>query len=79
MDNSFKQLHAEGIGCNSKYTEILNKDEENKLWESGVLGTSTTHALLRAVFFLNGKNFCLRGRSEHRNLRLSQLKRYHNP
>ena len=31
------------------------------------------------MFYLNGKHFCLRGRQEHRNLRLSQLKRYHNP
>lgn len=31
--------------------------------------------LLRAVFFYNGKNFCLRGGIEHRNLKFSQLQR----
>ena len=77
VDNTFKKLRAEGIGCNSKHTETLSKEEENKLWDSGVLGTSTPQALLRAVFYLNGKNFCLRGRQEHRNLQLSQ--RFHNP
>ena len=28
--------------------------------------------LLNAVFFYNGKNFCLRGGAEHRNLKLLQ-------
>ncbi len=79
IDNTFKRLRTEGVGCSSKHTEIITKEEENTLWESGVLGISTPNALLRAVFFLNGKNFCLRGRQEHRSLRLSQLKRYSNP
>ena len=30
---------------------------------------------LNAVFFYNGKNFCLRGGAEHHNLRISQFKR----
>jgi len=53
FDNTFKKLCAEGVGCNSKHTETLSKEEENKLWDSGVLGTSTPQALLRAVFYLN--------------------------
>ena len=31
--------------------------------------------MLRAVFFYNGKNFCLRGGQEHRNLKFSQITR----
>ena len=30
---------------------------------------------MNAVFFLNSKNFCLRGGTEHRDLKFSQLKR----
>ena len=59
-------------------TEILTK-EEGRLWESGVLNNSTPMGLLRAVFFLNGNNFCLRGRDEHRNLRITQFRRFYNP
>ena len=36
-------------------------------------------ALLRAVFFYNGKNFCLRGGTEHRGLNLSQFTRCSDP
>ena len=79
MDNRFKELRVDGVGSNSKHTEILTKEEEGRLWESGVLNSSTPMGLLRAVFFLNGKNFCLRGRDEHRNLRISQMRRYYTP
>ena len=74
IDNHFKALRKEGVGNDSKHTEIITKEEENKLWESGVLGLATSpKALLRAVFFYNGKNFCLRGGAEHRCLKLSQF------
>ena len=80
IDNHFKSLRKECVGSDSKHTEIITKDEENKLWVSGVLGLATTSkALLRAVFFYNGTNFCLRGEQEHRNLKLSQFKRYKEP
>ena len=48
MDNRFKELRADGVGSNSKHTEILTKEEESCLWESGVLNTSTPLGLLRA-------------------------------
>ena len=58
---------------------MITIDEENSLWTNGVLGTQSPKALLAAVFYSNGKNFCLRGDSEHRRLKLSQFKRLHNP
>ena len=36
------------------------------------------HAFV-AVFYCNGKSFCLRGGKEHRNLKISQLSRRSNP
>ena len=33
VDNTFKKLRAEGVGCNSEHTETLSKEEEN----SGIL------------------------------------------
>ena len=43
-----------------------------KLWQAGVLGSESPLSLLRAVFYLNGINFVLRGGEEHRKLK------YHN-
>ena len=35
--------------------------------------------MLRAVFYLNGRNFCLREGEEQRNVKISQLQRLRNP
>ena len=74
-DAVFKKLHKKGIGAETKATPVLTAGNEVKLWECGTLNMDTPKGLLRAVFFYNGKNFCLRGGAEQRGLKLSQLKR----
>ena len=76
MDNLFKSLRKEGIECNSRHAEIITKEEESILWESNVMNLRHPRGLLRAVFYYNGKNFCLRGGAEHRNLKLSQFTKF---
>ena len=58
-----------------KHTSIITEAEEERLWEMGILGCETPKALVRSVFFLNGKNLCLRGGQEHRDLRMLQFVR----
>ena len=79
LDVHFHQLHSEGIGRQVQHAEIITKSEENQLWKSGVMGTSTPRSLQNAVFYYVGKLCCLRGGQEHRALKLSQLKRHMNP
>jgi len=74
-DSVFKRLHAKGIGTKTKATEVITQKEKDTLWELGVINLDTPIGLLYAVFFYNGKNFCLRGEAEHKNLKLSQVKR----
>ena len=59
-----------GIGAQTRETEAFSEDV---LWRSGVLGSENPKSLLRAVFYLNGKNFCLRGGEEQRGLKIIQL------
>ena len=70
----FKLLHSKGIGTETKVIPALSQTKEDKLWETGVINLDSPTELLRAVFY-NGKNFCLRGGIEHRNLKISQLQR----
>ena len=70
-DAIFKQLHSKGTGSTKKSASMLGPEEEKKLWDTGVLNLST---LLQAVFFYNGKNFCLRGGAEQCNLKISQFR-----
>ena len=68
LDNLGRQLRKDGIGAEAKYASIVTSKEEDAMWQSGVLGSTTPKALLNAVFFSNGKKFCLRGGFEHRSL-----------
>ena len=52
LDNVFRKLHENGIGRKVKHAEIVTKDEENQLWESGKLGTKTPRSLQNTVKFL---------------------------
>ena len=56
VDYYFRQLRNEGVGASVKHASLINKDEENILWQQGVLGDDTPERLLRAVFYCNGKN-----------------------
>ena len=50
MDAHFHQLHSSGIGREIKHARVLTKDDEEKLWRSGVMGTSTPKAF-KMLFF----------------------------
>ncbi len=78
-DYTYRQLHTEGIGCEVKHTPIFTRAEEDKLWESGVIGVDTPKSLQCAIFFYVGKRFCLRGGEEQRKLGPSNFVRSFDP
>ena len=79
LDSHFRKLHESGLGRKVKHAELITKEDENKLWATGEMGRDSPRALQNAVFFCNGKNFCLRGGEEHRNLKVSQFERLGDP
>ena len=68
MDSHFHHLHATGVGRETKHARVLTRDDEDKLWKSGVMGTRTPRALQNAVFYVVGKMFSLRGGVEMRQV-----------
>ena len=76
LDSYFHKLHSEGVGRQTKHAEVISSEEEDQLWDKGVMDTKTPTGLQNAAFFVVGKIFCLRGGQEHRGLQLSQLKRF---
>ena len=67
-DSIYKQLHSAGVGVVVKHASIITPEEEDKLWDSGVLNAIEPLGLQRAVFFYIGKVFCIRGGCEQRAL-----------
>ena len=67
------------LGATQIRLNLVTRDDEEKLWSSGVLSVTTPKGLLNAVFFLNGKNFALRGGNEQLCLKLSQISRNISP
>lgn len=57
IDNVFRKLRDEGVGSDSKQTAGITREEENLLWENGILNTATPIGLFRAVFFLQWEEF----------------------
>ena len=55
MDAHFHYLHSSGVGRVVKHARVLTKDDEEKLWKTGVMGTKTSKALQNAVFTRLGK------------------------
>ena len=68
---SLQKLKSDGVGADAKHMEAISAEEEKQLWKSGVLNVSTPTGLLRAVFYMCRKCFCLRGGLEHTNLSVS--------
>ena len=64
-----KRLRATGHGVKVKKAEPITLEEEEQMWQSGVLGDKDPQTLLYTVFYLIGINFTLLSGSEHRRLR----------
>ena len=65
LDAHFHNLYSDGIGRQVQHAEVFTKEDEEKLWKSGVLGTNAPRCLHNAAFFTVGKMFCLCGGEEH--------------
>ena len=69
LDSEMKRLQAAGIGIIQKKAEPITFEEEEILWEKGILGDATPQSLLDTMLYMNGLYFALRGGKEHRILR----------
>ena len=64
-----KRLQRTGCGSKTRKAEPLTEDEEEILWQIGLLGKYSPQALVDTMLFMNGIYFALRSGKEHRQLR----------
>ncbi|XP_052097319.1 zinc finger MYM-type protein 3-like [Mytilus californianus] len=69
LDHTMKERARSGLGTHKKKAQEITYDEENMLWEKGILGNTTPQKLLDTTIYLFGLNFALRAGKEHRDLR----------
>ena len=69
LDNIMKERAAQSIGTTKRRANLLSIDEENIMWNEGILGDSNPDQLRNTVLFLIGINIGLRAGDEHYNLR----------
>ena len=53
LDAEMKRLQSTGIGSTRKQAEPLTVEEEELLWEKGILGGHSPQSLLRTMIFMN--------------------------
>ena len=68
LDSEMKRLQAAGIGIIQKKAEPITIEEEEILWEKGIVGDATPQSLLDTMLYINWLYFALRGGKEHRIL-----------
>lgn len=69
LDAEMKRLQNQGIGSKKQQTKVLTEDEEELLWQKGLLGDATSHSLLDTILLYNGFYFALQSGKEHCQLR----------
>ena len=77
LDAKMKELSKRGLGLEKKKADVISTEQEEIMWQNGILGTDTPQKLLDTLVYSLGLNFALRAGQEHRNLRvgaLSQIK-----
>ena len=69
LDSEMKRLQAVGLGTGQRKAEVISFEDEELMWEKGILGDDNPQSLLDTMLFMNGLYFALRGGKEHRKLR----------
>ena len=72
LDARRKVLFGQGIGTTPKRADPVTKSDEEKLWESDTMSTTSALGLSNGVYFYNCKIFGFRSKDEHVELQVDQ-------
>ena len=78
MDGEMKRLRALGLGVKVRRAEPISIQEENLLWEKGLLGSDSPQVLLDTMIFLCGLSKNNSGGLAQRKITPKQVKHHAN-
>ena len=70
------QLSKEGKRVQRRQAEAITYEEEDKMWQDGILGDQSPKQLVDTVLYSFGIHFALRAGSEHKSLRVGELSQF---
>ena len=68
LESEMQKSAKIGLGMKTRKADPITIDQEQSLWDEGVLGRGTPTSLFNAIFFGIGISFGLRSGQEHRDL-----------
>ena len=69
LDSVSSELHWEVVGSQCKYSSVISYEDEDVLWEKGLLGDHSPRVLWDTLFYYAGIQSCLRGIQEQYDFR----------
>ena len=73
LEGKARNLRRNGLGKQPNKAKSLTEEEEKILWESGHLGGENPRSLANTMWWLLTQHFGLRGRQEHREMRIEDF------
>ena len=73
------ELRQHGKGKQKMKADVVTEKEEDQLWDNGALRCGDAKTLNRTVFYTLSQHFGTRGRQEHHDIRLEELKFVKSP
>ena len=70
LNHKMKEATSAGVGIEKKQANVVSKEQEDFLWQKGILGSSSPETLRDTLLWIFGIHFGLRAGQEHRNLRM---------
>ena len=72
-------LRESGKGKRKRRADFVTTEDDQAMWNNGVLGSSTPQSLNYTIFFLLSQNFGTRGCQEHHQINIEDLKLTYSP
>ena len=70
LDNKMKKLTKDGVICECQQSKAISVEEEDMMWNTGLLGNDIPEKLVNTLLYLIGLHFALHAYDKHKALKV---------